>query len=147
MNSRSHDVLAVDKNDHSLSAAGSALRGIPRNQKRSWTGWLRNRHLRKGDLVTLPHGEVRVVYGAYRGQIILWKNAVPLTGGLPADVFPAALVQPFKNPHAVRLGAAKRGVKEAPSEKKRRACRINSRKPPRPGSGPRGRPRKIFEQH
>lgn len=142
MNTRSCDIMAVDENGNSLSAAASALRRIPRNQKRPWTGWLGDLHLRKGDLVIVPGGEVRMVYGAYRGHIILWKNAVPLNGGLPADVFPAAQVQQFKNPHAVLLGSLKRGRKEAPSQKKREACRLNGCKPPRSGSRPRGRPRK-----
>lgn len=134
------------RRDPQLSESGAALARLPRKQKRQWTGWLRDRHLRKGDLVVAPGGELRMVYGAHRGRIILWKNAVPLNGGWPADVFAAAQLKPFKNPHAVRLGQAKRGVKEAPSEKKRRACRINSRKPPRPGSRPRGRPRTTHAQ-
>jgi hypothetical protein len=132
-----------DELDRSLSAAGAALRRIPRKQKRQWTGWLRNQHLKKGDLVITPNGEIRPVYGAYRNRIILWKLAVPLDGGLPADVFPAAVLQQFKNPHAVRLGAAKRGIKEVSSQTKREACRRNGSLPPRPGSRPRGRPRRT----
>lgn len=115
---------------------------IPRKQKREWTGWLGDHHLKKGDLLITPSGEIRPVYGAYRNRIILWKLAVPLNGGLPADVFPAAVLQRFKNPDAVRLGTAKRGRKEIPSVAKREACRCNGSMPPRPGSRPRGRPKK-----
>src|SRR5690349_2803773 len=121
MNSTSFDSIIADEDDLSLSAAGSALRRIPRNQKRAWTGWLGDHHLRKGDLVTVPDGTIRVVYGALRNQIILWKNAVPLYGGLPADIYPASQVRRYKNPSAVFLGRAKRGIKETASEAKREA--------------------------
>lgn len=135
------NILTPNEDDHSLSAAGSALRRIPRNQSRAWTGWLGDHHLRKGDLVTVPSGEVRMVYGAYRNRIILWKSAVPLNGGLPAEVFPAEVIQRLKNPAAVRLGKAKRGVKEVTSQVKRETSRRNGKMPPGPGSRPRGRPR------
>src|SRR5688500_15527203 len=137
MDNECSNILRVDEDDRSLSAAGSALRRIPRNQKRAWTGWLGDHHLRKGDLVIAPGGEVRMVYGAYRGQIILWKKAVLLSGGLPADVYPAAVIQRLKNPAAVRLGKAKRGVKEVTSQVKRETSRRNGKMPPGPGSRPR----------
>ncbi len=128
-----------------LSSAGAALGRIPRKQKRQWTGWLRDHHLKKGDLVITPSGEVRPVYGAFRNQIIVWKSAVPLHGGLPADVFSAAVLQRYKHPTAVLLGAAKRGLKEVKSAAKRESCRRNAKMPPRPGSRPRGRPRKTTQ--
>nr|WP_281722786.1 hypothetical protein [Nitrosomonas nitrosa] len=137
------NILKMDENDRSLSAAGAALGRIPRNHKREWTGWLGDHHLKKGDLLITPSGEIRPVYGAYRSRIILWKLAVPLDGGLPADVFPGGVLRRFKNPHAVRLGQAKRGMKEVRSDAKREACRRNGKVPPRPGSRPRGRPRRT----
>src|SRR5689334_11445911 len=41
-----------------------------------------------------------------------------------------------------KLGQLKRGVKEQKSEMKAVTSRLNGSKPPRPGSRPRGRPRK-----
>lgn len=124
-----------------LSVAAATLAKIPRNRKRPWTGWLGDHDLRKGDRVIAPDGDIRSVYGAVRGFIILWKNPVPLDG-LPADVYRAWQVRRHKNPNAVRLGAAKRGVTERRSLVKLEACRQNARKPAKAGSRRRGRPRK-----
>lgn len=122
------------------SVAAAALRRLPRDVKRPWTGWLHGKHLRRDDLVILPDGRVGRIYGAVRGSVIVWKDPIPETG-LPAEIFRAEDLRAYKNPHAVVLGSLKRGSKEAPSNAKREACRRNGSKPPRPGSRPRGRPR------
>lgn len=128
-----------------VSSAAAALAKLPRKRKRPWSGWIQGKHMRRDDLVIVPGGQVRRIFGAVRGAVIVWKNPIPETG-LPAEIFRAADLSLFKNPSAVLLGSLKRGCKEAPSKKKRRACRINSSKPPKAGSRPRGRPRKIIEQ-
>lgn len=46
----------------------------------------------------------------------------------------------IKNSSAVALGRRKLGRRECPSPRKAESCRINGRRPVRPGSRPRGRP-------
>jgi hypothetical protein len=127
-----------------ISDAASALAKLPRNRPRPWTGWVNGKHMRRYDLVIIPNGEVRRIYGAVRGQVIVLIDPVP-ERGMPAEIFRAEELTVYKNPNAVLLGARKRGCKEALSEKKQKACRINSRKPPRSGRRPRGRPPKRME--
>ena len=49
----------------------------------------------------------------------------------------------YRLPAAIELGKSKRGVRERPSARKGIASRINGCAPPRPGSRPRGRARKL----
>jgi hypothetical protein len=127
-----------------ISAAASALAKLSRNTYRPWTGWINGKHMRRYDLVIVPNGQVRPIYGAVRRQVIVLIDPVP-EHGLPAEIFRAAELIVYKNPNAALLGSLKRGRKEAPSDKKRKACRINGRKPPRSGRRPRGRPPKRRE--
>jgi hypothetical protein len=127
--------------ENQISIAASALARLPRKRKRPWTGWVHGKHLHRDDLVVVPDGQVRRIYGAVRGSVIVLKYPIP-ERGLPAEIFRAEDLRLYKNPNAVIIGSLKRGRKEVPSEKKRKACRLNGCKPPRPGSRPRGRPRK-----
>ena len=102
--------------------------------------------MRREDLVIVPDGQVRRIYGAVRGWVIVWKEPVPQSG-LPAEIFKGADLMLHKNVDAVLLGSLKGGCKEEPSEKKRRACLLNACKPPRQGSRKGGRPRKLPQQH
>jgi hypothetical protein len=129
-------------NPLTVSSAAAALARLPRKRKRPWSGWLHGKHLRRDDLVVVPNGQVRRIYGAVRGDVIVLKHPLP-ESGLPAEIFRAADLKLYKNPDAVIIGSLKRGRKESPSQKKREACRLNGCKPPKPGSRPRGRPRKI----
>ena len=126
--------------ENEISLAAAALRKTP-PRTGAWCGWLGSYHLRKGDKVILPDGRIGVVYGAARNKVIVWKEHM-LPGGWPADVYEAVSIRRFKNPAAVALGGCKRGVKEHPSEIKVSSARENGRRPVRPGSRPRGRPKR-----
>src|SRR5262245_41381226 len=86
-----------------ISSAAAALARLPRKAKTAWTGWIRGKHMRRDDLVVIPGGQVRRIYGAVRKQVIVWKDPIP-ESGLPAEIFPAGDLLIYKNPYAVRLG-------------------------------------------
>ena len=123
-----------------LSFAAAELARLPRPTKKVWTGWIGKKHMQRDDRVVVPGGQVRRIFGAIRGQVIVLKDPISQRG-LPAEIFRAEDLMIYKNPYAVLLGRAKRGVNEIPSTAKREACRRNARMPPRPGQRPRGRPR------
>jgi hypothetical protein len=94
-------------------------------------------------LIVLPDGEIAPLLWTCRKRVLLRNH-------LDKEFRDWAVwarrwekgIQLYKNPSAVILGQRKRGVKEQPSEAKARAARRNGCLPPRPGSKPRGRPRK-----
>src|SRR5687767_9685156 len=124
------------------SDAGKLLAKIPRKEKRPWTGWIAGKHCRRYDKVILPDGSIRRIYGVVRNAVIVLKDPVPERWPL-ADLYSAAILKVYKDPAAVLLGRQKRGVKEKRSGLKSRSSRMNGSCPPRQGSRPRGRPRKI----
>jgi hypothetical protein len=141
VNGNSLDASNETLDDLFVASAAAALGRLPRKRKRQWSGWLHGKHLRRDDLVVVPDGQVRRIFGAVRGSVIVLKYPIP-ERGLPAEIFRAEDLRLYKNPNAVIIGSLKRGRKEARSQKKIEACRHNGCEPPRPGSRPRGRPRK-----
>jgi hypothetical protein len=147
------DVCGPDKNlvdvarqRAEISMAGEALRRLgsqPRAQvPRKFTG--RIGHGRRGvvgqTVVLADHSLGRLLV-ARRGWICVAHVDPFSVRRNRISYFPAAEVAPFKDPSAVALGRAKRGIRERPSPQKARAARVNGSAPPRPGSRPRGRPR------
>lgn len=125
------------------SAAARALATVPRRKSRKWTGWLHGEHCWRGRPVVLPTGEVAPIILCNRGRVLLQNvRNLPLLEWLAWGAIREHQVTLWKNPAAVALGQAKRGVTEAPSEAKAASCRANGHHPARPGHRPRGRPRR-----
>ena len=138
-------VSAQTKSD--LSIAGSMLAKHRHESKtqpqKVYTGRVFGRRARRGMLVVLPCGRLigRLVL-AWRGvAAVVYRDEFAVR---PDQVgyFRTDELRPFKNPAAALLGSRKRGVKEKTSSAKQSAARRNGRLPVRPGSRPRGRPRK-----
>jgi hypothetical protein len=132
---------------HVISASARALAFLPRRPRRRWTGWLSEDCRGYRDMsVLLPSGQTAYLFGAVRRRAVVTLDAGRLLGGWGDGPFrwallPAAEVRPLKNPHAVVLGQAKRGIRERSSEAKLKSCRRNGRRPCRFGRR-RGRPRR-----
>lgn len=129
------------------SSAASALAKLPR-QKKKFSGWIGKVRSYRGMPIKLPNGEQVFAMGARRGRVVWSRVPGELAGGLAGagtgwGVLPASRVKAVKNFSAACLGSLKAGRKERPSEAKRLACRANGCRPPRPGSRPRGRPRRT----
>jgi hypothetical protein len=127
-----------------VSMAGVGLRRLRSQARvaRRFTG--RIAHGRRGyvgQTVVLPDGSLGRLLAARRGWTAIAHFNPTSVRMRRVSYFPAIAVQPFKNPSAVALGRAKRGVRETKSARKARAARINGAAPQRPGSRPRGRPR------
>lgn len=113
-----------------------------RKVKRFWTGFIDGRRCWRGRLVVLPDGEIVQLKQAQRGFTCVRTNEFSSEGYFIHRYLPASSVRLHKLPAAVILGRLKRGKIEKKSETKAKSCRINGRRPARPGSRPRGRPRK-----
>lgn len=116
---------------------------IPRGRRRPWTGFLRGQRIRRLSLVRLPSGEVLSAYSIRRGKVLVVLPDTPQFALRIFDRYNAEQVQRHKLPEAVLMGTLKKGCVERRSLKKLRACRANGRRPVKPGSRPRGRPRKA----
>jgi len=133
-----------------VSLAGSALRHLRMGQQqrtpKKWTGRIGNGHRGfVGQTVVLPDRTLGRLLAARRGwAAVAWADPFAVRSRR-ISYTEAASLQPFRHPAAVTLGARKRGVVERTSVKKARAARRNGKRPPRPGSRPRGRPRKAAE--
>ena len=129
------------------SSAASALAKLPRKKKR-WSGWIGSTRSYRWMPIKLPNGELVFAMGALRGRVVWSRVPGELTGGLEEagvswGVVPASRVKFVKNFSAACLGSLKAGRKERPSAVKAASARANGCRPPRPGSRPRGRPRKA----
>jgi hypothetical protein len=129
-----------------VTQAAKFLACLPRKQPRKLTGWLAGEHCWKGRLLILADGEVAPLLWCSRGKVLL-RNYRDME-------FPDYLLWGGKREHDVRfhkcpaavlLGQQKRGVRERRSERKAEVVRRNGRQPPRPGSRPRGRPRRAAD--
>lgn len=128
------------KSYHTASAAGRALGSLPKKPKRKWTGWIGGVHFWQWRRVILPDGRVGCVYGCVRGQVIVRvEDAIAIVGFIDR-IHDASDLRVYKHPAAVKLGQAKRGVRECRSNLKAVTSWLNGCAPPRPGSRPRGRP-------
>lgn len=132
--------------DPAIRDAAASLARRPRGSTRRWTGFINGEWTWRGREIELPDGTRAFIYGALRGKVVWSRDPICLPGGqreVPAwGALPGSAVQFVKNPFARLLGSQKRGVRERPSPAKTEAARVNGRKPPRPGSRPRGRPRR-----
>jgi len=126
--------------------AARALARRPKRVRKKWSGFLHGRRTWRGQEIELPDGTPAFLYGALRGEAVWSFHRDRLLGGQGEPfrwgVLHGDLIRLRVDPHAQVLGAMKRGVRERRSEAKAAAVRINGRKPPRPGSRPRGRPKK-----
>jgi hypothetical protein len=133
--SRAGRTLAIQRR---VTRQGADLRtwtGVVFNGKRSWVG----------QQVILPNGTTGWIKKAQANYVCV-RTAVsdPVDGPIHEYLEPTAL-RPYKSPEAVLLGSRKRGKREKPSAAKAAASRRNGAMPVRPGSRPRGRPRKRKE--
>ena len=141
-----------------VSAAARKLASQPRNQLSKITGVVHGRRRRRGQQLIFNDGIVGELCFAHRGRILvycptLWVKKFVVTDFMAAqrDFYNKLIhfaareqdVRIYKQPEAVLLGAQKRGKKELKSEAKAAAARANGCRPPRPGSRPRGRPRRA----
>ena len=127
-----------------ISAAAKALATLPRLQKRVWTGRIAGVRFWRGRSVLLPNNEQAHVYWCGRGRVLLMDaHDVPYKSWLLRVARRERELRIYKNPAAVVLGRQKLGKKESRSATKAAAARINGRRPVRPSSRPRGRPRKL----
>ncbi len=122
-----------------VSAAASLIAMRPRPRKRKWTGILHGERIRRRSLVRVPSGKVLPAYVVRRGKVLV---IAPGGDDRVVGMFHSIDVVRVKNPEAVLLGSLKRGVRERPSAAKAEVARRNGCLPPRPGSRPRGRPRR-----
>ena len=124
-----------------VCGAATLLAQRPHPRKRKWTGVLNGERVRRNTLVAVPTGEVLRAILILRGWVYVIRS--PDEPDRFMERFKASEVRRIANPAAQVLGSLKRGVRERPSEAKRRACLSNCSKPPRAGKRPRGRPRRT----
>jgi len=92
--------------------------------------------------VVLPDQSVGWVKQVQAGYACVRTAITDPVDGAVHHYLEATALRRYRLPEAVLLGQLKRGVKEVASAAKAAASRSNGRLPPRPGSRPRGRPRK-----
>ena len=121
------------------SAAAGVLAKRERPKVNKWAGCFRGQRIGRGAPFRLINGDVRSVVAIRGGKIYVLAK---MDSGRILDAYALSEVSRIKHPEAVLLGHLKRGVKERPSAAKAEAARRNGCLPPRPGSRPRGRPRR-----
>jgi hypothetical protein len=130
-----------------VSAAARALATLPRKQPRKLTGLLHGRRCRRGQPVLLPGGRRAFVWGCKRGKVV-WSVAPneisceAINAGVEWGVLPEDRGSLEMNAATAVLGQGKRGTKEAASDLKAAAARLNGCRPARDGRK-RGRPRTL----
>ena len=111
--------------------------------RRRWTGVVFNgRRAWIGLPVVLPGGSPGWVKQALAGMVCVRTTVTDPLDGAVHEYLGAAALKPYRLPEAVLLGSLKRGKQERKSAIKAAASRRNGAMPPKPGSRPRGRPRK-----
>lgn len=111
---------------------------------KKWTGYLHGQRCWVGRRVMMADGMRGALLSARRGRATVFTdNRRHLAESRVRELHEQELVL-LKLPSAVLLGSLKRGVKERPSERKSAVCRRNGACAVRPGSRPRGRPRKAL---
>ena len=130
-----------------ISCAASLIamkdRPRPRSRRncRKCAGYLGGERIRRMSLFRVPTDEILPVCLIHRGWVYVMRE--PESPRLFIERFKTSEVQRIKNPAAVLLGRLKAGRKERPSLAKAAAARRNGAQPCRPGSRPRGRPRRT----
>jgi hypothetical protein len=138
------DALPLDQRVTEAAAALATLKTNYRQRRRDrrYTGVLDGRRRPVGQLVKLPTGQLAKLVGVIRGKaFVTWEDPECIHSTQLALTSTSNLTI-VKNPAAVLLGSRKRGAKERPSARKAAACRRNGNCPVRPGSRPRGAPRR-----
>src|SRR5947207_1058122 len=138
--------LASAQNKSDISTAASQLAKMKRlNRPRRWrvyTGRVGRKRGWRGMKVVLPDGQIGELVTARRGAaFVVWRDEFALNPEQHAALWVEDLRR-FKSPAAVLLGSLKKGVVEKPSARKAQIVRLNGSRPVRPGSRPRGRPRR-----
>jgi hypothetical protein len=110
--------------------------GVVFDGKRAWVG----------QQVILPDQSVGWIKQAQAGMVCVRTCAFEPEIGAVHDYMEATALKPYRLPEAVLLGSLKRGKKERTSAVKAAASRRNGAMPPKPGSRPRGRPRKRKQE-
>jgi hypothetical protein len=140
-------LIRATKQEMDTSAAASELAMLRRDAKarrrqRVYTGRIGRRRGWRGMKLLLADGHIGELLMARRGAaLVLWRDEFAIKPDRIGACKTGELRR-FKLPSAVLLGSLKRGTIERPSARKTRAARINSHAPPRPGSRPKGRPRR-----
>jgi hypothetical protein len=114
--------------------------------RRRWTGVVFGRRAWVGQPVILPDKTVGWIKLAQAGLVCVRTCAFEPEIGAVHDYMEATALKPYRLPEAVLLGSLKRGKKERTSAVKAAASRRNGAMPPKPGSRPRGRPRKRKQE-
>jgi hypothetical protein len=142
MTDQLRQILNASEKRQRRSIAACVMGSLSKKPMRTWTGWIGEEHYWRGRKVILPGGIVGCVYGCVRSKAIVRVEAPLSILGFVDRVYDADDLIVYRNPAAVELGKGKRGVRERPSAIKAETSRLNGYAPPRPGSRPRGRPRK-----
>ena len=111
---------------------------------KKWTGYLHGQRCWVGRRVMMPDGMRGALISARRGRATVFADSRRYLAESRVHKLHERELVLLKLPHAVMLGSLKRGKRERPSEHKAEACRRNGACPARPGSRPRGRPRKAL---
>jgi len=139
---------AQDSQAGEANSAASALARRPRGQGKRWSGYLdpkdKTTRLWRGRELLTPAGRVVNAVGCLRGLVLVeWADPFAIDGR-SHQVFKASELEVHRNPAAVALGRRKQGKKEMSSARKSETARRNGCAPCRPGSRPRGRPRRVL---
>jgi hypothetical protein len=110
--------------------------GVVFGRKRSWVG----------QKVVLPDQSIGWIKQAQAGIVCVRTSVTDPLDGAVHDYLEATALKPYRLPEAVLLGSLKRGKTERVSAIKAAASRSNGKLPPKPGSRPRGRPRKRKQE-
>ena len=125
-----------------LLRCGSQLARWRWLEPRKWTGYLHGERCWVGRRVMMSDGMRGAIIDARRGVARVFADErLTIAESRLRKLHERELVL-LKLPQAVLLGSLKRGRNERPSQRKAEACRRNGCCPVRPGSRPRGRPRK-----
>lgn len=138
-----HKTESVKPTEAEITAAARHL-AQQRRKRKIWSGWLHGQRMTRLRPVVVPGGRVLPAYCVRRGLVYVLLPDAPEFARQLFDRYRERDVQVYRSPQAALLGSQKRGVRERPSNRKRASARINGAVPPRPGSRPRGRPRRSF---
>jgi hypothetical protein len=118
-----------------IHAAAQALGALPKNlingrrrKKRQWTGFIGRVRMWVGRPVLLPDGTTGWIKRVEHGVGIVKTDVWDPEGYFVHEYWPVSHLRVAKNPHAVLLGARKRGIIERRSQKKAEAARRNGTK-------------------
>ncbi len=142
---RQTDLLreAASRAARTLAIRRRVFRHLPGRDRRTWTGVLFDRRRAwVGQQVLLPDGSPAWIKRVQGGLACVRTMATDPSDGAVHQYLEATALRRYRLPEAVLLASLKRGVKEVASALKAASNRANGSLAVRPGSRPRGRPRK-----